>query len=440
MRRLLAIGFIWICCAAAWNVLGATITTRTGTATGELGREVQALWGPPLVQAPPSAVGTETHRARVREQHLDEKAKRYYDVERDTEVTTERPLVLESSDVDVRLSLEHRQKGLLWFPTYAVELHGRYAFRNDSQELRTAVITFPLGPEGVTYDDFAVLGEDGKPLDVAFDEEPASPGVAARQRARFARLLGPGDRVAFVAHYRARGTERWSYGTPGAGLGPEKGRARDFRLAVATDFAAVDFPAGSLSPSEHARDGAGWKGTWRFEQIVGTKEIGIVLPERLNPGPLAARITFFAPVSLLFFFFVTGMLLAARGRSIHPMNYFLLACAFFAFHLLLAYLIDHVQVARAFAASAVVSVALVVTYARLFVGWRSALVDFGLPQGVYLVLFSVSFFWSGFTGLAITAGAVATLFVVMQLTGRVRWEEVLAGASALRAHPEADRR
>ena len=111
----------------------------------------------------------------------------------------------------------------------------------------------------------------------------------------------------------------------------------------------------------------GWRGAWRFEQIVGTAPIGVVLPERLNPGPLASKITFFAPISLLFFFFVNGILLAARRRSIHPMNYFLLACAFFAFHLLFAYLIDHLEVAPAFALSSAVSVALVVSYGRLFV-------------------------------------------------------------------------
>ena len=159
---------------------------------------------------------------------------------------------------------------------------------------------------------------------------------------------------------------------------------------------------------------------------MGTKAIGVVLPEKLNPGPLAAKLTFFAPVALLFFFFVAGMLLAARGRSIHPMNYFLLACAFFAFHLLFAYLIDHVAVGPAFAAASLVSVALVVSYARLFVGWRSAVLEVGLPQLVYLVLFSFTFFWHGYTGLAITVGAILTLFVIMQLTGRTDWERGLA--------------
>jgi hypothetical protein len=233
-----------------------------------------------------------------------------------------------------------------------------------------------------------------------------------------------GDLVEFTVRYKARGTESWSYGAPGRGLGPEPGRAKDFELVVTTDFADVDFPTGTLSPSEHRAAGRGWRGTWRFEQIVGTAPVGIALPERLNPGPLAAKLTFFAPVSLLFFFFVTGMLLAARGRSIHPMSYFLLACAFFAFHLLFAYLIDHLAIAPSFALASLVSVVVVVTYARLLVGWRIAIVQIGVSQLVYLVLFSVTFFWKGYTGLAITVGAILTLFVIMQLTGRTPWERV----------------
>jgi hypothetical protein len=210
---------------------------------------------------------------------------------------------------------------------------------------------------------------------------------------------------------------------------------RRFRLGVAANFAAVDFPPGTLSPTEHGAADGGWRGTWRFDQLVGAAPVGIVLPERLNPGPLASKITFFAPVSLLFFFFVTGVLLAARGRSIHPMNYVLLACAFFAFHLLFAYLIDHVAIAPAFAAASAVSVALVVSYARLFVGWRTAVLQMGVSQLLYLVLFSLSFFWKGFTGLAITVGAILTLFVIMQITGRVEWGRALErGAGGAGAH------
>ncbi len=111
----------------------------------------------------------------------------------------------------------------------------------------------------------------------------------------------------------------------------------------------------------------------------------------------------------------------AGRKNIHPMNYFFFGCAFLAFHLLFAYLVDHVAIVTAFAISATVSTFLVVTYARLFVGWLFALREMALAQLIYLVLFSFTFLWQGFTGLAITVGAVATLFVMMQITGRLDW-------------------
>jgi len=418
MRRLLAIGFIWLCCAGAWAILGSTLAVRSGDTFGGLLAEVHGLWGPPLVQAPPSAVGTETHRERKVEQRFDEKRQRYFEVEKEEEVTTEYALPLDASDLRAALDLEHRRKGLLWFPTYAIAFTGRYTFRNGSAETRDVTVRFPVEP-GVSYDDFSVERVDGAPIEVQFEK-----GLA-----RFARRLGAGEAETFTVGYRTRGTQRWGYGVAGQGLGPEEGRARRFQLAVDTNFAAVDFPAGSLSPTTHRAEGGRWTGTWSFEQMVGTTPIAVELPQRLNPGPLAARITFFAPVSLLFFFFATGVLLAARRRAIHPMNYFLLACAFFAFHLLFAYLIDHLDVGLSFAIASLVSVALVISYARLFVGLRTAALQLGLSQLVYLVLFSFSFFWSGFTGLAVTVGAIVTLFAIMQLTGRLDWEEVLARPS-----------
>jgi hypothetical protein len=40
---------------------------------------------------------------------------------------------------------------------------------------------------------------------------------------------------------------------------------------------------------------------------------------------------------------------------------------------------------------------------------------------VYLIGFSLAHFWEGFTGLAVTVLSILTLFLLMQLTGRVRW-------------------
>jgi len=147
------------------------------------------------------------------------------------------------------------------------------------------------------------------------------------------------------------------------------------------------------------------------------------MPEKLQPGPLASRMSFFAPVCLFFFFFLMIIITTMRGVDLHPMNYFFLAAAFFAFHLLMAYLVDHISIHAAFAISAVVSVFLVISYLRLVVGMRFAAVEAGITQVIYLVLFSYAFFFKGFTGLVVTIGSILTLFVVMQITGRIKWAE-----------------
>jgi inner membrane protein involved in colicin E2 resistance len=123
---------------------------------------------------------------------------------------------------------------------------------------------------------------------------------------------------------------------------------------------------------------------------------------------------------------VLFVLTAIRGINLHPMNYFFLACAFFSFHLLMAYLVDHISIHLAFAICSAVSVILLVSYLRLVVGMRFAALEAGLAQVIYLILFSYAFFFEGFTGLAITIGAILTLFITMQMTARVRWTEKFA--------------
>jgi len=414
MKRLVAIGFIWLGCAIAWMILGSTILVRTGEASSSLMSEVWGLWGPPMQQAPPRATFTETRKKRERVTTTDAQGRAFeQEVVRDEEVETDIPL--DQSDVAVKLALAHRQKGLLWFATYGVDFHARYDFVNDSGADRAIVVRFPLGNAEAVYDGFVVRDEHGDKL------EARIAGGVAEWRA----IFRAGEHRAWTVAYRSRGTERWGYA-----LTSGTSQVRAFHLAVDADFSGVDFPAGTLSPSTQRRDAHAWHGDWTFASLVASQPIGIVLPQKLNPGPLASKITFFAPVGLLFFFFVVAVLAAAGKRRIHPLNYFFFGCAFFAFHLLFAYLVDHVAIVPAFALASLVSLALVVSYARLFVGWRFALGEMAAAQLIYLVLFSFTFFWTGFTGLAITTGAILTLFVIMQLTGRVTWEEGATGSGS----------
>jgi len=61
---------------------------------------------------------------------------------------------------------------------------------------------------------------------------------------------------------------------------------------------------------------------------------------------------------------------------------------------------------------------------RLVAGVKFAVIYVGAAQLVYLVGFSYAFFWVGKTGLTVTIGAIATLFVLMQTTGKTDWHEV----------------
>lgn len=458
MRRFLAILVIWLGAAAAWMVLGSTLLVRSGEVSHALRGEVHQLWGAPIEQQPPTGVlltpgaVAEATTKQAPRQEVSRRpgsnnapthggipaAKKYApaadpganpDTSGDNQAAADTdsavadtdsnaatpttvassPARLNASKLDVDLELEHRKKGLIWFPTYAVDFAGDYRFENTESEARDLVVTLPLQETNALYEGFEVLAA-GKALRAEVENG----------RAVFRDKLAAKEQKTYTVRYRSRGTERWSYH-----LTAGTGRVDGFELNLKTDFADVDFPSGSISPSAHQATAGGWTGAWKFSSLVASTPIGVEMPQLLNPGPLASRITFFAPLSLLFFFFVVAIMATAQKRALHPLHYFFLSCAFFAFHLLFSYLVDHVAVGPAFALSAGVSVLLVVTYARLFVGWKFALREMGLAQVIYLVLFSFTFFFDGYTGLSVTVGAIVTLFVVMQVTGRKSWRELL---------------
>jgi hypothetical protein len=214
--------------------------------------------------------------------------------------------------------------------------------------------------------------------------------------------------------YRSRGLDRWGYAFG------DTTRVRNFSLTMTTDFDEIDFPAGTASPSQRTRAGEGWRLVWNYPDVIGAQAIGMAMPNLLNPGPVATRITFFAPVSLLFFFTVLIIVGLLRGINLHPMNYFFLAAAFFAFQLLFAYLVDLIPLGLAFSIAALVSLGLVGGYLRAAAGTAFAWIALA-AQFAYLVLFSYSFFFDGLTGLTITVGAIITLALLMTLTAKVNW-------------------
>jgi inner membrane protein involved in colicin E2 resistance len=412
LKRIIAIAFIYGCAAVAWIILGGTIFARTHRSDAALRGRVASTWGAAQEQVAPSV---SVDRIVTRDVQSEENGKT---VTRRVQDHESAPIPLNSSRMRAELALEHRRKGLLWYSTYGVRFDGSYTFQNTSDR-GSVDVAFKLPTARAIYDDLTFM-VDGQPVATT----SAHGTIAGTAR------VAPGATATLTVGYRSQGLGEWKYNFGGEDP-REVARVRDFELTVVTNFREVDFAENSLSPSDKRETRDGWELTWRYGNLVSGYPIAVVMPEKLQPGPLAGRIAFFAPVSLFFFFFLMFIITAVRGIELHPMNYFFLAAAFFSFHLLLAYLADHVSIHAAFIVASVVSVFLVVTYLRLAVGITFAFREAALAQVLFLVLFSYAFFFEGFTGLAITIGSIVTLFVAMQMTGRIRWTEVFGPGRAL---------
>jgi inner membrane protein involved in colicin E2 resistance len=409
LRQILALAFIFLCTTIAWMFLGQTITSGTYGANEQLQGHVASTWGTAQEQSPPTAQYT------VTEPTTSTTVENGKIIVHNDKVSREVPLAIESSRIRVNLHLDPRQKGLLWYSTYAVDFGGDYTFRNTGTETQNVSFRLNFPAQKAIYDGLEMKIND-QPVALSTDEQ----GTVGK-----ATIPAQSEAKMHIA-YRSQGLDSWRYK-----LADGIAQARNFQLVMQTNFRDIDFADDTLSPSSKRLMPDGWELTWQYSNLVSGFQIGMTMPEKLQPGPLAGEISYAAPVSLFFFFFLMFIITTLRNIDLHPMNYFFLATAFFAFHLLLAYLVDHISIHAAMIVSSLVSVGLVVSYLRLAVGARFAALEAGTAQLIYLVLFSYAFFWRGYTGLSITVIAIITLFVVMQATGRIRWSDRFASLNRI---------
>ncbi len=408
--RFIGIVGVFIVTTAAWLVFGAVMDGRTRSQSGELRGQVSELWGTvQSQQAPRFTFEWRTEEIETRSETVDGKVT---EIRERVLRTQHKEMSPESSGITADIDLDQRLKGLMWYALYDVDFSGEWSYTHTEIQDGWLRLGFSFPDASGLYDDFTfvVNGED-----LARTLRPQAGQVTHAIPVR------TGDTVTLAIGYSSRGMDEWRY-VPAPGVA----NLENFDLTMTTDFEDIDFPSFSMSPSTRSREPRGWILAWTFEQIVTGHDIGMVMPTPIQPGQLAAKLSFSAPVSLLFFFLILFVLGTLRSIDIHPINYLFLGAAFFAFHLLFGYSVDHIHVAAAFALSSAVSMLLVVTYLRLVVSARFAFVEAAAAQLVYLVGFSLAYFWDGFTGLTITVLSILTLFLLMQLTGRLRWTELLA--------------
>jgi hypothetical protein len=387
--------------SCAWLVLGTTIEYRTAAFDRGLAEEVSARWGASsLVQPAPyllTGLAGDTPRSGT---------------------------VVDPAASAITADFVHEQRymGLLWFSTYTVRFSGEYT-------VQTTAVEKPAGTDFVfRLPEHVRAFED---LTVTLDHQPyALQGSGAADGTL--RIAVPGDNKPHTVSvaYAARGRDRWEYAIGNE----ERGRIpliQGFTLTATMNFRDIDYPKGSISPVKKAEETkSGMQATWQYNNLRASQRMGIEMPPVPEAGEVAARMSYFAPVSLLFFFTVLFAITLLKQVPLHPMHYLFISAGFFAFHILLAYLVDRIPLGQAFWICAAVSVFLVVSYVRLVAGVKFAVVYVGAAQVVYLIGFSYAFLWKGNTGLTVVIGAIATLFVLMQATGMVIWNEVFGKPAA----------
>ncbi len=388
-KRLLAICLIVGCTSIAWFLLGGALQFRSDETAGRLGPEVVKNWGPLLTQDHPSL---------------------FY--EAPTVGNARREIQPERSDVSVTLTYDPKQKGLLWYRTYKAEFSGKYIVKNPTPIPQTIYASFKFPAADARYDAFSLVFGDK-----LTDKAPVNGEI------RESLLVAPGAEVPLTVAYRATGLNQWVYSLASAK------RLKNLHLVMTTNFAEINIPPFAESPTSRAVKGDGRELQWEYADVIGANAIAMDMPAVTNPGHVAGRMTFFAPVSLLFFFAVL-VIAGIGGRvALHPMNYFFLAAGCFAFQLLFAYLVDLLPLMLSFLIAAAVSLVLVTGYL-----WRATTGKFAAisaaAQFSYMVLFSYSFFFEGLTGITLTVGAIVTLALLMGFTARINWDDALTSRQA----------
>ena len=225
IRRILPLAVIFACTSFAWIILGTTILARTYSPMAEnLKSRVAASWGTEQKQAPPAAL---YHREVVRVVEDNKGATRTITANETV------PLALDASNIDVTLDLSHRQKGLLWYSTYAVGFTGDYSFTNSSGADQNVTFKLNFPASEAVYDDL-VMSVDNQPL----------PMTSTNDGAYGNSLVPAGKTVTLHTAYRSQGLDTWRYD-----FGEGVSQIRNFTLNMHTNFKGIDFPENTISPT-----------------------------------------------------------------------------------------------------------------------------------------------------------------------------------------------
>jgi len=432
IKKLIAIAIIFLGFSIAWMILGGVNQGRTWEQTQQSLKRVQNAYGGPLQINPPL----------IYYEIIKQKKGQVNGFETVSSYTKKEFIDPSRTNVDIDLKLERKKIGNLWFPVFIAAYQGEYEYNIESvpKEFRSQPL-FLL--PGLHSSESVYRSIEMKINDIAV--QPLSK-LVANAPIELRSKMDSTSNVKVNFYYKTTGTDYILYVLAGqheplqetvrkddnlrskyASAG-RLTRLDNFNVKLTADFKIYNFPDRTIPPTEREQFGEKNEFIWQFDKTVSGKNIGLIVPKEKNPGEIAARISFFAPISLLFFFVVMMIFGILDKRRLHPMHYFFLAATFLSFHLMFSYSADHISMYSAFGIASIVSCLLTFSYLVRFNEWKYATISMSF-QLLYLIVFSWSFFYKsatglGITGLIVTIVSVITLFILMQLTAKLDWKSV----------------
>ena len=271
-KQIGSLTFIFICSTAAWFLLGAVMTSRSSEQDYKLKQSVAQLWGNEQKQPAPFFSYEPLTFKRIENKLPDSVYDRL--------IFDSALIPIESSNINVNLNLEHRKKGLIWYPTYKSDFKAVYTVQNKLSETYGINMMYLFPSNDGIYDNFG--------LKVNGEEVPDVLPYAGRINHLIA--FEPNETKSIEVTYRTQGMDSWWYI-----FGSDVNLVDNFHLTMTTNFDDINFPDNSMSATTKEKTDDGWKLSWDYNNLLTGIQIGMEMPQKLNPGPFVSRLSFFAP-------------------------------------------------------------------------------------------------------------------------------------------------
>jgi hypothetical protein len=369
----------------AWGILMSRVQHRTNFARYEQLESVKQIWGTPLEQPMPSI--------------------RYKTVGSDVATLTRGDIA--AAAITIKLDMDYRKKGLAYYTGYNTDFSGIYSVRNPHKEKIYLSFIFPYPiqqGEGLLRDVKLLLNEQE---DVANTEyQPAL--------ALWTGTLEPEQEVTFTMLYHAPGLNSFIYG-----FEPEA-QINQSRLAIHVQGARnVDYPEDTMTPTNIENTPNGVTLTWELDRSLTKRNIGVVLPDKLNVSQQISVMTTRAPAFFALFLFSVLIILKLIGKAGNFAKIAVISAAYFLFYPLFAYLAMYMHVWLAFGLSFGILGLLMFNYIRIVDNLQTALAV-TLAYTFYSGITSLAALFPLYTGLILVIEAVVLLAIVMQVLARYR--------------------